>query len=327
MQTRSKGNQNLLFNDNIDRLTRELRERRDTADLEHNHPLRMADEQDDHNLPANIGAGDAPRNHRQGQGIVPPAVQNNNFEIKSGLISMIQGNKFHGLPMEDPLDHLDEFDRLCSLTKINGVSEDGFKLRLFPFSLGDKAHIWEKNLPHGSITSWDDCKKAFLAKFFSNARTARLRNEISGFAQKNGESFCEAWERFKSYTNQCPHHGFSKASLLSTLYRGALPRIRMLLDTASNGNFQNKDVAEGWELVENLAQSDVDDEQYQVQDGEGNQLEEISYINNQGGYKGYNNFKTNNPNLSYRSTNVANPQDQVYPPQQQQVIEKFNAGY
>ncbi|KAG7567965.1 Retrotransposon gag domain [Arabidopsis thaliana x Arabidopsis arenosa] len=377
MQTRSKGNQNLLFNDNIDRLGRELRERRDTVDFEHNHPFRMADEQDVNNLPANIGAGDAPRNHHQRQGIVPPAVQNNNFEIKSILISMIQGNKFHGLPMEDPLDHLDEFDRLCSLTKINGVSEDGFKLRLFPFTLGDKAHIWEKNLPPGSITSWDDCKKAFLTIFFSNARTARLRNEISGFAQKNRESFCEAWERFKSYTNQCPHHGFSKASLLSTLYRGALPRIRMLLDTASNGNFQNKDVAEGWELVENLAQSDgnynedcdrinrgtvdsddkhkkemkalnekldkillgqqkhvhflVDDEQYQVQDGEGNQLEEVNYINNQGGYKGYNNFKTNNPNFSYRSTNVANPQDQVYPPQQQQGQNKpfvpYNQGF
>jgi len=66
--------------------------------------------------------------------------------------------------MEDPLDHLDEFDRLCNLTKINGVSEDGFKLRLFPLSLGDKAHIWEKNLPHDSITTWDDCKKAFLSK-------------------------------------------------------------------------------------------------------------------------------------------------------------------
>ncbi|KAG7530318.1 Retrotransposon gag domain [Arabidopsis suecica] len=198
IRTRSTGNQNLLFNDNINRTARELRIRRTTVN---------------------------PR-----KGIAAPAIQNNNFEIKSGLISMIQGNKFHGLPMEDPLDHLDEFDRLCNLTKINGVSEDGFKLRLFPFSLGDKAHIWEK--------------------------TARLRNEISGFSQKNGESFCEAWERFKGYTNQCPHHGFTKASLLCTLYRGVLPRIRMLLDTASNGNFQNKDVEEGWELVENLAQSD-----------------------------------------------------------------------
>ena len=39
----------------------------------------------------------------------------------------------------------------------------------------------------------------------------------------------------------CPHHGFKKASLLSSLYRGVLHKIRMLLDTASNGNFLNKD--------------------------------------------------------------------------------------
>jgi len=85
--------------------------------------------------------------------------------------------------MEDPLDHLDEFERLCSLTKINGVSEDGFKLPLFPFLLRDKTNLWEKTLSEGSITTWHDCKKAFLAKFFSNSKTARLRNEISEFTQ------------------------------------------------------------------------------------------------------------------------------------------------
>jgi len=148
MRTRSTGNQNLIFNDNINRTTRELRKRRTTVNLVPQQPLEMADEQNQQNGLANIGARDAPRDHRQRKEIAPPAIQNNNFEIKSGLILMIQGNKFHGLPMEDPLDHLDEFDRFCNLTKINGVSEDEFKLRLFPFSLGDKAHIWEKNLPH-----------------------------------------------------------------------------------------------------------------------------------------------------------------------------------
>jgi len=83
--------------------------------------------------------------------------------------------------------------------------------------LGDKAHHWEKTLPPDSISSWDDYKKAFLAKFFSNALTARVRNEISGITQKNNETVCEALERFKSYTTQCPHHGFKRASLLSTL--------------------------------------------------------------------------------------------------------------
>ncbi|KAG7567991.1 Retrotransposon gag domain [Arabidopsis thaliana x Arabidopsis arenosa] len=374
MQTRSKGSDNLIsYRDNINRLARELRERRDRDGCEQHNPVAMEpQDQDNHGvgIPRNIGDGDAPRNHQQRQGIVPPPVQNNNFEIKSGLISMIQGNKFHGLPLEDPLDHLDNFDRLCSLTKINGVSEDSFKLRLFPFSLGDKAHHWEKTLPAGSITSWDDCKKAFLTKFFSNSRTARLRNEISSFTQKQSESICEAWERFKGYTIQCPHHGFKKASLLSTLYKGVLPKIRMLLDTASNGNFLNKDVEEGWELIENLALSDgnynedfdrsnrgigdldakhnkdikalndkldkilltqqkqvhyiTEEEHYQIQEGENTQDVEVSYVQNQGGYnKGYNPYKPAHPNLSYRSTNVANPQDQVYPQQQQNQSKPF----
>ncbi|KAG7559398.1 Retrotransposon gag domain [Arabidopsis thaliana x Arabidopsis arenosa] len=340
MQTRSKGSSNLIsYKDNIDRLARELRERRARDDCEKHNPVAMEPQDQDNQgvgIPRNIGDGDAPRNHQQRQGIVPPPVQNNNFEIKSGLISMIQGNKFHGLPLEDPLDHLDNFDRLCSLTKINGVSEDSFKLRLFPFSLGDKAHHWEKTLPAGSITSWDDCKKAFLTKFFSNSRTARLRNEISSFTQK----------------------------------QGVLPKIRMLLDTASNGNFLNKDVEEGWELIENLALSDgnynedfdrsnrgigdldakhskdikalndkldkilltqqkqvhyiTEEEHYQIQEGENTQDAEVSYIQNQGGYnKGYNPYKPAHPNLSYRSTNVANPQDQIYPQQQQNQSKPF----
>ncbi|KAG7572472.1 Ribonuclease H-like superfamily [Arabidopsis suecica] len=381
MQTRSKGSSNLIsYKDNIDRLARELRERRVSDDCEPHNPVAMEPQDQDNQgvgIPRNIGDGDAPRHHQQRQGIIPPPVQNNNFEIKSGLISMIQGNKFHGLPLEDPLDHLDNFDRLCSLTKINGVSEDSFKLRLFPFSLGDKAHHWEKTLPAGSITSWDDCKKAFLTKFFSNSRTARLRNEISSFTQKQSESICEAWERFKGYTIQCPHHGFKKASLLSTLYRGVLPKIRMLLDTASNGNFLNKDVEEGWELIENLALSDgnynedfdrsnrgigdldakhskdikalndkldkilltqqkqvhyiTEEEHYQIQEGENTHDVEVSYVQNQGGdNKGYNPYKPAHPNLSYRSTNVANPQDQIYP-QQQQIQSKpfvpYNQGF
>ncbi|CAA7021696.1 unnamed protein product [Microthlaspi erraticum] len=159
-----------------------------------------------------IGQGDAPNRHQQRQGIVPPPVQNHNFEIKLGMINLVQNKMFHGLPSEDPIDHLDEFDRLCDLTKINGVSEDAIKLRLFPMSLADKAHQWEKSLPHGTITTWDECKKAFLAKFFSTGRTAKLRGEISSFIQRNNETFAEAWERFKGYTSQCPHHGFNNES-------------------------------------------------------------------------------------------------------------------
>ena len=88
------------------------------------------------------------------------------------------------------------------------------------------------------------------------SRTAKFKNKISSFSQRTNESFSEAWERFKEYTTQRPHHGFTKESLLSTLYSGANPKIKMLLDTASNGNFLNRDVVTSWKLVENLAISD-----------------------------------------------------------------------
>ncbi|XP_010496827.1 PREDICTED: uncharacterized protein LOC104773854 [Camelina sativa] len=314
--------------------------------------------------PRVIGAFDQPNIHGNRQGIRAPAVEKNNYEIKSSLINMVQSSKFHCLPMEDPIDHLDQFDMMCGTVKINGISEDAFKLRLFPFSLGDRARTWEKNLPVGSFTSWDKCKRAFLSKFFSTTRTARLRNEISSFAQKGNESFCEAWERFKGYTMQCPHHGFSKESLLSTLYRGVLPEIRMLLEPASNGNFLGQDVDVAMTLVENLAQSDgnyvedyditprdhpdmnehhrkeikalnekmdkmilatqkpvhfvTESDVYQgYQEGmeacvEGQ--EEVNYVGGQG-YNKFNPNYRNHPNLSYRSTNVENPQDQSYSPQ------------
>ncbi|CAA7019471.1 unnamed protein product [Microthlaspi erraticum] len=197
---------------------------------------------------------------------------------------------------------------------------------------------------------------------FPTSRTAQLRNNIASFTQQTGETFSEAYERFKGYQMKCPHHGFSKENLLSTLYRGISPKYKMHLDSASKGHFMGMDVDDGLALVENVALSDgnypeeydrsdrgdssVNDEstrrrsktlndkldkiltgqQKQVhfvceddvnQEGEDQQTEEVCYMSNQGGYyKGYN--TNNNTNLSYRSTNVENPQDQVYPPQQNQ---------
>jgi len=66
-----------------------------------------------------------------------------------------------------------------------------------------------------------------------------------------------------------------------------------------------------------------------MQEGGNDETEDMCYIQNQRGFnKGYNNYKPN-PNLSYRSTNVANPQDKVYPPQQNQSkpFVQYNQGY
>ena len=58
-------------------------------------------------------------------------------------------------------------------------------------------------------------------------------------------------------------------------------------------------------------------EEHQAQEGEDELVAEISYMQNQGGQRQWNNYNQNNNNLSYRNNNVANPEDQVYPPRQQ----------
>ncbi|KAL0734020.1 hypothetical protein Bca4012_010230 [Brassica carinata] len=202
MNLRSRGSSSLVPRvENIAALEREIaRKRREEEQYAHLEKLGFEMEQNQHQPQDGVAPGamvmeqqhphrqdraigtyDQPHIHGHRLGIRAPAVENNNFEIKPGLLNVIENNKFHGLALEDPFDHFYNFDKYCSLSKTNGVSEDAFKLRLFPFSLGDKAHIWENNLPSNSITTWDECKTAFLNKFFSNSRTARLRNEIYGF--------------------------------------------------------------------------------------------------------------------------------------------------
>ncbi|CAL1355462.1 unnamed protein product [Linum trigynum] len=86
-----------------------------------------------------------------------PAVAANNFEIKPALVTMIQNNAlFHGLSNEFPREHVQKFVKLAGSLKINGVPEDGLKLRLCPYSLAENASRWLKNRPILSITSWDD---------------------------------------------------------------------------------------------------------------------------------------------------------------------------
>ena len=68
---------------------------------------------------------------------------------------------------------------MCDTVKYNGVSDDAFRLRLFPFSLKDKAKHWLISEPPDSITSWDDLSNKFLARFFLLEKAAKLRIYIN----------------------------------------------------------------------------------------------------------------------------------------------------
>lgn len=113
--------------------------------------------------------------------IARPTMDANNFELKPTLISMEQQSQLGGTCLEDSNLHLLVFLEVCDALKLNEVSSDAIWLRLFRFSLRDKARAWLHFLPSGCIKTWDELTRAFLAKFFSPSKTASLRNQITNF--------------------------------------------------------------------------------------------------------------------------------------------------
>ena len=184
--------------------------------------------------------------------IVYPTVEDDNFEIKPALLNLVQQNQFSGSPTEDPNLHISVFLRISGTMKEN---QEAVRLHLFPFSLRDRASAWFHSLEVGSITSWDQMRQAFLARFFPPSKTAKLRDQITRFNQKDGESLYEAWERFKEMLRLCPHHGLEKWLIVHTFYNGLSYTTKMSVDAAAGGALMNKNYTEAYALIEDMAQN------------------------------------------------------------------------
>jgi len=184
--------------------------------------------------------------------IVYLTVEGNNFEIKPALLNLVQQNQFSATPAEDPNLHISTFLRLSRTLKAN---QEAVRLHLFAFSLRDRASAWFHSLEVGSITSWDQMRQAFLTRFFPPSKTAKLRDQITRFNQKDGESLYDAWERFKEMFRLCPHHGLEKWLIVHTFYNGLSYTTKMTVDAAAGGALMNKNYTEAYALIEVMAQN------------------------------------------------------------------------
>ena len=124
------------------------------------------------------------------------------FEIKTGLVNMVQASPFRGKASEDANAHLQNFLELSSIIIPKDTLMDNISLRLFPLSLLGRAKTWFYAYKEGFDT-WDACSNAFLVKYFPGGKTNALRNKISSFEQLNDETVSEAWERLQEYIAAC----------------------------------------------------------------------------------------------------------------------------
>ncbi|CAL2239421.1 unnamed protein product [Prunus armeniaca] len=173
-----------------------------------------------------------------------------NYELKSSHFHMLPS--FYGLPNEDPLSHIKEFYNVVSGLPLQGVSEANLRMRVFPYTLKDRAKNWLMTLAPGSLTTWDVVAKKFLEKFFSTQKTATLRGQIFNFKQDDGEPFNECWERFKGLLLQCPHHGLPLYLQMQIFYDGLTQTCQSTVDNAAGGALKKKNAQESYNIYEML---------------------------------------------------------------------------
>lgn len=177
----------------------------------------------------------------------------NNFELKPSLISMVQSQQFGGKATEDPNAHLSAFLDICDTIKINGVSNDIIRLRMFGFSLRDRAKDWYKTLDRSTISTWVQMCQIFLAKYFLPSKAQKIIAEITHFSQHSDESIYEAWERYKDTLRRCPQHGFSEEQQITNFYSGLTHSTKRMVDASAGGCLVNRTAREAMRIIEEMA--------------------------------------------------------------------------
>ncbi|CAM8885093.1 unnamed protein product [Rhodiola kirilowii] len=185
--------------------------------------------------------------------IASPGIEANTWELKTGLIQMVQNSQFSGRVNEDPHHHLKRFVQMCNTVKTNGVSSESYYLRLFPFSLSDKASRWLDSHAEGTFTTWNRLAEAFLQQYFPPSKTAHFRNKIISFRSIDGETLHDAWERYKELTRMCPHHNLEEWQIIDTFYQGIDQGMRTLINQAAGGGLNGVPLEDAYGIIERAA--------------------------------------------------------------------------
>jgi hypothetical protein len=169
--------------------------------------------------------------------IVLPPTNATYYDLKPHVIQLLPF--FYGLDHENPYSHVKKFKNICATTKFQNFSEESVHLRLFPFSLHDRATEWLDSNAPSSITFWESLLSKFYNKFFPMSRVNEARKKISSFTQDEDEKFSDSWWRFKDLLIICPLHGYEKWRLVQFFYQGQSQPNRSMIESMNGGVILN----------------------------------------------------------------------------------------
>ncbi|XP_038687514.1 uncharacterized protein LOC119986894 [Tripterygium wilfordii] len=116
--------------------------------------------------------------------VLPTAARN--YELKTIHFNMMPS--FHGLSSEDPLSHIREIlNMVSSMSLSTGVTEEHLRLKIFPYTMKDKARTWLNGLRPGSLATWTECPHhalplLVLMRIFYKALTVYSKAAVNNYA-------------------------------------------------------------------------------------------------------------------------------------------------
>ncbi|KAI5347415.1 hypothetical protein L3X38_015294 [Prunus dulcis] len=139
-------------------------------------------------------------------------------------------DKFDGLN-GSPHEHLAHFSSACGETS----QLDALLIRQLVQSLKGSALTWYTQLPPGSILTWDDMQKVFLAQFVSSKKKVSLI-DLAKTTQKLGESANDFIMRWRSLNLECTEK-ITEQSAVQMCYNNLLLEIATFVATAEPQSF------------------------------------------------------------------------------------------
>ncbi|GJR69646.1 hypothetical protein Tco_0015711 [Tanacetum coccineum] len=93
-------------------------------------------------------------------------VEKSFLEIQGTFSVKIRDNTFNEIIGENAFKHIDNFLEVVGPLKIKGLSQDRFRLSVFPISLAGVASEWFKKDCISSVTTWENLVEKFIKKFY-----------------------------------------------------------------------------------------------------------------------------------------------------------------
>nr|GFD22528.1 hypothetical protein [Tanacetum cinerariifolium] len=93
-------------------------------------------------------------------------VEKSFLELQGTFLVKLRDNTFNGIIGETPFKHIYNFLKVVGPLKIKGLSQNRFRLSVFPISLAGAASEWLKKDYISSVTTWEDLVEKFVQKFY-----------------------------------------------------------------------------------------------------------------------------------------------------------------